>query len=95
MRLNLEPQTPQQLAEYLDYVLTQAGKPRLVAPQLVSTLCEHAAGNYRTLCTMAAELLAAAAQREAHEIDEKLFFELFVPAQKPRRQSRQTTPKGV
>lgn len=85
VRLNLEPQPPQQLAEYLDYVLTQAGNPRLVSSQLVSSLCEHAAGNYRTLCTMGAELLAAAAQREAPEIDEKLFFELFVPAQTPRR----------
>lgn len=91
VRLHLEPQTPQQLAEYLDYVLSQAGNPRLVTPQLASTLCEHAAGNYRTLCTMAAELLAAAAQREAPEIDEKLFFELFVPAQNPRRRSRQAT----
>ncbi len=63
-------------------MLTRAGNPRLVSSQLVSSLCEHAAGNYRTLCTMGAELLAAAAQREAPEIDEKLFFELFVPAQK-------------
>lgn len=90
VRLHLEPQTPQQLAEYLDHVLAQAGNPRLMTPQLVSTLCEHAAGNYRTLCTMAAELLAAAAQREASEIDEKLFLELFVPAQTPRRRNAQT-----
>ena len=61
-----------------------------MTPQLVSTLCEHAAGNCRTLCTMAAELLAAAAQREAPEIDEKLFFELFVPAHTPRRRHAQT-----
>jgi type II secretory pathway predicted ATPase ExeA len=89
VRLNLESQTPQQLGEYLDYVLTQAGNPRLISPQLVSSLCEHAAGNYRTLCTMGAELLAAAAQREAPEIDEKLFFELFVPAQTSRRRRAQ------
>jgi type II secretory pathway predicted ATPase ExeA len=89
VRLNLEPQTPQQLAEYLDHVLTEAGNSRLMTPQVVSTLCEHAAGNYRALCTMAAELLAAAAQREASEIDEKLFFELFVPAPTPRRRNAQ------
>lgn len=93
VRLNLEPQPPQQLAEYLDYVLTQAGNPRLVSSQLVSSLCEHAAGNYRTLCTMGAELLAAAAQREAPEIDEKLFFELFVPAQ-TRRRARAASMQG-
>ena len=90
VRLHLEPQTPQQLAEYLDYVLTEAGNPRLMTPQLISTLCEHAAGNYRALCTMAAELLAAAAQREASEIDEKLFLELFAPAPTPRRRNAQT-----
>ena len=93
VRLHLEPQTPQQLTEYLDYVLTQAGNPRLVSSQLVSSLCEHAAGNYRTLCTMGAELLAAAAQREATEIDEKLFFELFVPVQNPRRRRAQATSR--
>ena len=85
VRLHLEPKTPQELPEYLDHVLDEAGNRRLMTPQLTSTLCEHAAGNYRTLCIMAAELLAAAAQREAPELDEKLFFELFVPAQKPRR----------
>jgi len=90
VRLNLEPQTPQQLGEYLDYVLAQAGNPHLVSPQLAHTLCEHAAGNYRTLCIMAAELLAAAAQQEAPEIDEKLFLELFAPAQKSRRGATQT-----
>lgn len=89
VRLHLEPQTPQQLGEYLDYALTQAGNPRLVSSQLVSSLCEHAAGNYRTLCTMGAELLAAAAQREAPEIDEKLFFELFAPTPTPRRRRAQ------
>lgn len=85
VRLNLEPKTPQEMTEYLDHVLRQAGNPRLVTAQLRSTLCEHAAGNYRTLCTMAAELLAAAAHREAPEIDEKLFFELFAPPLRPRR----------
>ena len=95
VRLNLEPQTPQQLAEYLDYVLTQAGNPRLVTPQLASTLCEHAAGNYRTLCTMAAELLAAAAQRDAPELDEKLFLELFVPAQTPHHRRAQAAAASM
>ncbi len=89
VRLNLEPKTPKQLAEYLEHVLAQAGNPRLMTKQLVSTVCEHAAGNYRTLCTMGAELLAAAAQREAPEIDEKLFLELFVPAQTSRRRNAQ------
>jgi type II secretory pathway predicted ATPase ExeA len=84
VRLSLEPKTPQELASYLDHVLTQAGNPQLVTSQLKDTLCEHASGNYRTLCTMAAELLAAAVQCEAAQLDEKLYFEIYMPAQKPR-----------
>ena len=91
VRLNLEPQTPQELAEYLEHVLVQAGNAHLVKPQLVSTLCEHASGNYRTLCTMAAELLAAAARQEAPELDEKLFFELFAPTQNTPRRTKPTS----
>jgi len=59
-----------------------------MTPELVHTLCEHALGNYRVLTAMAAELLAAAAQRELPQLDEKLYLELFVqprPTTKPRR----------
>jgi hypothetical protein len=59
-----------------------------MTPELVHTLCEHALGNYRVLTTMGAELLAAAAQRELPQLDEKLYLELFTPpraASKPRR----------
>ena len=44
--------------------------------ELTVTLCDHAQGNLRALMNMASELLAAAAQREAHQIDEKLFLEM-------------------
>ena len=50
---------------------------------LRQTLCDHAAGNYRILTTMAAELLAAAAQRELPVLDEKLYLDVFAPAPKP------------
>ncbi len=90
VRLGLEPKTPAQLAEYLEHVLTQAGNDHLVSKGLVGTLCEHAGGNYRTLCTMAAELLAAAAKKEAPQIDEQLFFELFAPHQKAHRPTKNT-----
>ena len=48
---------------------------------------EHALGNYRTLLHMASELLAAAAQREAPRIDEKLYLEVFTSpdTRKPTR----------
>ena len=47
--------------------------------ELVATLCEHAAGNYRTLMTMANELLVTGAQREVKHLDEKLFFDTYTP----------------
>ena len=46
---------------------------------LRQTLCDHAAGNYRVLTTMAAELLAVAAQRDLAKLDEKLYLEVFSP----------------
>jgi hypothetical protein len=42
-------------------------------------LCDHAQGNLRALMNMAAELLAFAAEREARQIDEKLFLETCSP----------------
>jgi len=50
-----------------------------MTPQLRQTLCDHAAGNYRILTTMSAELLSAAARREASQLDEKLCLEVFAP----------------
>jgi len=47
------------------------------------TLCDHAAGNYRILMIMAAEILAAAAQRDLPVLDEKLYLDVFAPAPKP------------
>ena len=66
--------------------LQKAGIPSLIAKPVINALCEHAAGNYRTLMNMANDLLAAALQREADQIDEKLFFEVFdIQAAKSRR----------
>jgi hypothetical protein len=56
--------------------IQQAGAPTLVAKKLISTRCDHVQGNLRSLMIMADEPLAAAAQREARQIDEKLFFEV-------------------
>jgi general secretion pathway protein A len=76
-RLRTEYTTPAQLRKCLTHVLSQAGNPSLISPELAATLCEHAAGNYRVLMNMANELLSTALQRELEQIDEKLFFEVF------------------
>jgi len=76
-RLRCEPTEPKMLRECLCNLLQKAGNPRLIAEPVINALCEHAAGNYRTLMNMANDLLAAALQREADQIDEALFFEVF------------------
>ena len=75
VRLVIERATPQELQDCLKHALQQAGAPTLMAPEVISALCDHAQGNLRTLMIMADELLAAAAQREARQIDQALFFE--------------------
>jgi general secretion pathway protein A len=77
VRLLLERVSSDELTQLLQQALAKAGNLKLMTPELISTLCEHAAGNPRTLMNLAAELLALGAQREAHQLDEKLFFEAF------------------
>ena len=76
VRLTLERASPQELQECLRHVLQEAGAPNLMAPEVIAALCDHAQGNPRALMIMADELLAAAAQREARQIDQALFFEV-------------------
>ena len=81
VRLSLERATPDELEECLRHALAKAGAPKLMTSELVTALCEHAAGNLRAMMMMADEMLAAGAQREVKQLDEKLYLELFaVPA---------------
>jgi general secretion pathway protein A len=75
VRLAIERATPQELQDCLRHALQQAGAPTLMTPEVIAAICDHAQGNPRALMIMAAELLETAAQREARQIDETLFFE--------------------
>jgi type II secretory pathway predicted ATPase ExeA len=77
VRLALERAVPDELQECLKHALAKAGAPKLMTPELIATLCDHAQGNLRALMNMAAELLSIAAEREARHIDEKLFLETY------------------
>lgn len=77
VRLALERATPEELRECLTHALVKAAAPKLMTGELIVTLCDHAQGNLRALMNMAGELLTMAAQREARQIDEQLFFETF------------------
>lgn len=87
VRLSLDYQQPEELAGFVRTLMTQAGNPQLMTDTLIETLADHAAGNYRVLCSMASELLDAAAHRELPQLDEKLFIETFASqtASAPRR----------
>ncbi len=81
VRLPIERASPQDLQACLGHALRQAGAPTLMTAEVIAAICDHAQGNPRALMIMAAELLEAAAQREARQIDETLFFEVSaVPA---------------
>jgi type II secretory pathway predicted ATPase ExeA len=75
--LTIEPSTPGELADCLRHVLDAAGNAHLMTPAVVVALAEHAGGNQRTMMTMGHDLLSAAAERDARQIDESLFFEIF------------------
>jgi DNA polymerase III delta subunit len=79
VRLAIERATPDELQEYLRQALHKAGAVKLMTPELIATLCDHAQGNLRALMNMAGELLVYAAEREARQIDEKLFLETCSP----------------
>lgn len=89
-RLATEHASREELLHSLEHLLAGAGNASLMTSQLRHTLCDHAAGNYRILTTMAAELLAAAAQRDLPQLDEKLYLEVFAQPEvpTPRRAAR-------
>lgn len=84
-RLVLEHASREELCACLDHLLDAAGNPGLLSTELKATLAEHAAGNYRVMMNIADELLAAAVERDLSSLDEKLYFDVFQPAQKPSR----------
>jgi type II secretory pathway predicted ATPase ExeA len=76
-RLATEHASRDELQACLAHLLAGAGNASLMTSALQQTLCDHAAGNYRILTTLAAELLAAAVQRDLPQLDEKLYLEVF------------------
>jgi general secretion pathway protein A len=85
IRFNTEYASAEQLMQSLKHLIACAGNPSLMSPELIQTLCDHALGNYRIMCTMAGELLATAAQQEKTQLDEKLYFDCFSVQQSPQK----------
>jgi type II secretory pathway predicted ATPase ExeA len=86
-RLNTEAASREELSELLSHALAKAGNANLMTTELMDTLVDHSAGNYRLLMTMGAELLAYGMANEVEQFDEKFYFELFQPS-RPRPASK-------
>ena len=78
-RLHTEPASRDELLALLRHALSKAGNATLMTTQLMDTLVDHAAGNYRVLMTMGADLLAQGMAREVEQLDEKLYLEVYQP----------------
>ena len=76
----------EELLACLTHLVSSAGNANLMSPELKQTLCEHAAGNYRAMSIMAAELLGAAAREELTTLDEKLYLSVYGAS--PSKKSR-------
>lgn len=91
VKLNLDRATPDELEQCLRHCMAKAGSAKLMTSELITTLCEHAAGNYRALMTMASDLLSTGAEHEVKQLDEKLFFDTYTPA---TAESAKKPPQG-
>ena len=86
-RLLFEPLDREDLLDCLDHLLVAAGNPALVTDELRDIMVDHSGGNLRILVGIGAELLDEAARREARQLDDKLYLEVFnrKPATRKRR----------
>jgi len=89
-RLVTEVASREELLELLRHALAKAGNATLMTPELVDTLVDHSAGNYRLLMIMGAELLAYGMAHDVAQLDEKCYLEVFQP-----RHSRPALKKKV
>jgi general secretion pathway protein A len=78
-RLVTEAASREELLELLRHALVKAGNATLMTSELMETLVDHSAGNYRVLMIMGAELLAHGMAQEAAQLDEKCYLEVFQP----------------
>ena len=78
-RLVTEAASREELLELLRHALQKAGNATLMTAELMDTLVDHSAGNYRLLMTMAAELLAYGMANDVAQLDEKCYLDVFQP----------------
>lgn len=78
-RLVTEAAPRDELLELLRHALSKAGNATLMTAELMDTLVDHSAGNYRLLMNIGGELLAYAMANDIAQLDEKCYMEAFQP----------------
>jgi general secretion pathway protein A len=78
-RLVTAPAAREELREWLSQALAKAGNATLMTAELMETLVDHSAGNYRSLTIMGGELLAYGLAHDLAQLDERCYLELFQP----------------
>jgi general secretion pathway protein A len=89
-RLVTEAASREELLELLRHAISKAGNATLMTTELMDTLVEHSAGNYRLLMIMGAELLAYGMAHDVAQLDEKCYLDVY-----QHRQSRPALKKKV
>jgi type II secretory pathway predicted ATPase ExeA len=69
----------EELREGLSHALAKAGNATLMTAELMETLVDHSAGNYRSLMIMGSELLAYGLAHDVAPLDERCYLEVFQP----------------
>jgi general secretion pathway protein A len=86
VRHHLDLLSRSELTQLLKESISRAGNPSLMTSELIETLADHSLGNPRVCMNMATQLLVTGVQKEALQLDVKLFFEMFPKThQKPVR----------
>jgi hypothetical protein len=75
----METASREELLELLRHALLKAGNATLMTAELMDTLVDHSAGNYRSLMIIGADLLAYGMAHEIAQLDEKCYLEVFQP----------------
>jgi general secretion pathway protein A len=91
-RLVLDVETPETLGTMLRHILTAAGNPALMTDELQRTVCEHAAGNRRTLMNLCNDLLALAVAKNAKRLDDELYLAMTSADLRPARPKPPAAP---
>ena len=75
-RLVTETSRHEDLLELLHHALAKAGNATLMTAELMDTLVDHSADNYRALMTICAGLLAYGAANDLTQLDEECYLEV-------------------